>query len=207
MRTVPIVLLLFVCIGPLSAQQNVSLQDLSTKQVEFHEKNVSLAAVMTLLSQRFGLSLLADDKPLLASTDFDLSGDLKSVLDAIADKYDYEWTRSEQGVILLRKRYLNSKERPQVSVPEVKQAAKDIASILSAFGVQHASGFGEMLHTLYASLNKDQFQFLSNGGVLYAHQLLPAQKALVHAGIRRSIVMRPRPCRHRSIGRAWPSYC
>lgn len=183
MRWTSALTLLVVCVSPVYAQQKDPGQDSWSRPVEFHEKNVSLAAAISILSQKLGLNMLADDKPMLATADFDLSGDLKSVLDAITDKYDYVWTRSEQGVILLRKRFLDPKERPQVFVPEVKQTAKDITSILSTFGAQRTNGFGEILHTLYASLNKDQFQLLSNGGVLYANQLQPAQQTLVQQAI------------------------
>lgn len=126
---------LAIMVGSLACFNTIVCADTTpqwtTKPIKFVIDKRSFAAILTALSRQIGKNIVVDDEPLLKSAAFNIDGTTKDVLDKVAATFDYSWTLSRSGVIMLTKRFQSPDEVPQMNLPELRQMVKQSLAALS----------------------------------------------------------------------------
>src|SRR5258708_4855765 len=157
---------LALCALASFAQSEPVPSDLQQKQVHLSAKRQPFSAYIRELSKQIGRSILADDLPLLQQADMELHGTAKEALDRVSDRFDFTWALSKHGIILMRKRFRNPNEFPQINLPELKQTTK---SVLSALWLipdsmnSGAAGWAYAMKDLVSAFTPDQANALRDG--------------------------------------------
>lgn len=143
--------------------------------VEIKFKQSAMAAILRDLSQRYGVSVIADGVPLLQSADLEFRGSLREALDRIADTFDYTITIRKTGIVSMMKRFKNPEERPQVIPAEMRQTATDMLTILPVFpyDVDEPPLWARMIRQLAPQLTPEQIDGMKQGKTLMIADLAP----------------------------------
>lgn len=156
---------------------------LQNRQVKLHATKQSLAEIVKSLYPQIGRGILVDGIPVVQQADFDFEGSAKEALDKVAETYDFAWSLSKRGVILMRKQYHRPDEYPQMNLPELREAANDVVTILHSFPYDtDKSHWPDVLTKLYSSLTPEQAQRLRTKNLSTA-DLSPPQLSLLHDAI------------------------
>jgi hypothetical protein len=100
------------------------------KPIEIHYKGLSLQAILKDISDRYGVSVLADGAPVLGKTTIDFKGTLRDSLDIVADAFDYAVSVHKSGIVSLMKKFNDPDDLPQLVPAEIRQTAADMLAIL-----------------------------------------------------------------------------
>jgi hypothetical protein len=142
------------------------------------EGKASLSELLGLLA-RSGVRVLADGIPVTENIELQHEGTIRSALDKIAKQLDYTWTLSRNGVVLMRKKFSNEKERPQAHRAELMQVAQDMLTILPDLEPDPENKvWGRYLFQLGQTLTPAQLAQLRNGKRLDYSELTPEQRRL-----------------------------
>ena len=149
----------------------------ASKIVNLDFKKSPMSSILEKLTKESGINIIADDIPRLEEADINFKGSAKGALDAIASTYDFNWSVSKLGVIVMRKRFKSVNEFPQMNLLEAKQMVKELKSALSIipFDPSSIDNFPERMRILYRSLTPTQVTFLDEGGSIKATELTTTQ--------------------------------
>ncbi len=140
-------------------------------------QSLSFAQAVALLNKTAGLSIVADGEPVLTQATLRFEGTLSQAVDQVADAFDFSWTLTKSGVVLMRKRFQAAGERPQTSLVEARQIARDIIKALHSVPYDSARGtWDEQMKQLYRTFSPEQWQTLRAGGRTGVAMLAPAQR-------------------------------
>ncbi len=194
-QTLFAILLFLFCRGAALAQnaapQTAPPSAWQTKDIHFHAQKLSLTQAMRLFAEQTGSSYFIDGEPLQKEADFDFDLKAKDALDKIADAFDYLWTVSRRGTILLNKRFKNPDELPQMPYREMRRMASDLFSLWPTPASPVHSQLYPFDHRsiragngLYQALTADQIAYLQTGQFLTYDQLSPDQQHIVDLSVR-----------------------
>jgi hypothetical protein len=172
--------------GKAAASQKAEHKDAAwmTTVIKLQGKAVTFAGGIRTLSDQTGLPMMADGEPDLKSCDFDLATAAKEALDKFCDKFDYYWTESKQGTILLRKRFRNPDELPQMHIAEMRQMTRDIVRVLTVLRYdRNPDHVTDIMRQLYANLTADQLNALRARRRVFYRDLSAQQHALIEQAI------------------------
>lgn len=176
---VPGCLLLFAAVGRGGAQQTPAVPALpGAYEQPYHEKTqtLSFAQAAALLNKTAGLSIAADGEPLLMQATLRFDGTLHNAIDQIADAFDFSWTLTKSGVVLMRKRFQADGERPQASLIETRQIAKDMIKALRTVPFDPARGlWPDQMQQLAHTFSPELWQALRTGERTSVAMFVPAQ--------------------------------
>jgi hypothetical protein len=156
---------------------------LAATRFAFDSDAASLEDVLTAIHRQCKLDLLADDTPRVDRQAVHLHGSLEAALNKVCDLYDYTFAASAARLpaVLLRKRFRDPVDIPQLHEKAVRQMAEDVCACLSSPLYQPGEE-GEpigLLWILFHTLNEDQMARLMAGGHLQFGALHPSQALLV----------------------------
>lgn len=155
--------------------------ELEKKMVTIRGTKLSFADALAQVSKQTGRSVIADDEPHLQSADLDVHGSAKQAIDRIADVFDYTWTVSKHGVILLTKRFKTPLEYPQVNLPELKSATQDAFIAIKAIPYNtEITNTGNWFDRVYQEFTPEQKVLLKTGVAQAASILSQHQVQLVN---------------------------
>ena len=188
------ILLMYACLTATQNSRQAEAQSLSvpqrplSQQVVFRAQHYSLAQCAAELSAKIGRGIMVDDEPQIKGADFDFHGTAAEALDELAKTFDYSWTVSKHGAVLMHKQFRTPDEYPQLNVPELQQAAQDALAILSHYPADfNAAEYVAQLTAFYHSLTPGQLQVLHAGKPIYARELNAAQFDVVQRLIASSL--------------------
>lgn len=170
---------LVICTQMCSAQQLsiVAVRaELENKMVTIRGTKLSFADALAQVGKQTGRSGIADDQPHLQSAELDLHGTAVQALDRIADIFDYTWTVSKQGAILLTKRFRNQLEYPQVNLLEIRVIVQDALTAIKAIpSDSEIRNIGDWSNQIYQEFTPEQKALLKTGipqsaDILSSHQ-------------------------------------
>src|SRR5207253_2972396 len=141
-----------------------------------HEQSVSDA--MTKFGRSTGRPILADIDPRRKRLSVDLQGLASEVLDRVADLYDYTWTETGSGTILLVRRFRDPSARPQMNPLELRKAAEDIVGAMRAMPVEGRQ-IAECFGLVAQSLTPIQRDLLFRNGEVAVGALTQSQQQMV----------------------------
>jgi hypothetical protein len=177
--------------APRVSPQDVAIQDLAregaawiSKPAVLNAKRQSLLEMLRLVIPSQGAGFVIDGDPVMRTADLQINGSAGEVLDRIADLFDYSWSATPEGIVVLNKRFKTSDDRPQVKVPEMLAMARDVTRAFDAMSFDRSNRWEVPLLSLANSLSVDQLNALKAGRVLKgasltAHQLELLQSALL----------------------------
>ncbi len=171
----------------LTARQQRLTEALDAVHIKLDIKERSLADVVNVLAERLHCGIMVDDEPLLTKADLKFDGTGKDALDKVMDAFDYTWEVSKSGGVLMRKRFRNPVEHPQMNYAELRQMARDAVTILDTlhFNPQtYQETWPYILRELYESFTLEQRVIMTDETKsLTMPQLAPEQRALVEKAI------------------------
>lgn len=163
---------------PLAAQQRPLVADLKQRTVTLKLTGRSLAEIVAAVAPLVGHGILVDDVPNLKSADLDLHGTAAEALDRIAEAFDYSWSESKNGTILMVKRFHDLDEHPQCNPREMRQVALEMTRILSAIEYER-NPRESPLRTMGKSLSQEQISLLLSGRFIRMTEFPPPQQSLL----------------------------
>lgn len=167
---------LFVVVCSAQSRPVIPAERFLNRPLAVHIHNASLAEMARSLGKNGRFNLLIDGEPLRQHGDVDSDGTLREALDRVADAFDYSWAVGKSGAVLMTKRFRNPRERPQIHLAELRQAAKDVLDALNQVQSDgDASRSTALLVDLARSMTKEQADALREGQILHGSDLAPAQ--------------------------------
>lgn len=162
------------------AQNRPAPDAILNRKVSIEVTSESFAHILSELHERYGLQVAADGIPRTAGASLKFDGDLHSFLDRVCDVFDYTWTAGQGESILLRKRFQRPEERPQFTLPENRQSAKDMLEVLPVNGADITEdSWQPLFDQLASSLTNEQRAALRAGSAISGKNLFPAQRNLL----------------------------
>ena len=120
-----VVFLLFSALPAFTQQQAWQKQKITVKC-----KDSAFAQALEQVATQANISIVADGVPL--PHPFTLEDELpaEKALTQIAEAFDCSWNVSKSGIVLLRKRFTNEHERPQIVPAEMRASLHDLLSFI-----------------------------------------------------------------------------
>lgn len=151
------------------------------KTVALSEHSKSLSSILDVLGHSIPFNVVVDGEPVRKAADISSAGSLRDALDQLCDLFDYDWTVTKSGIILLSKRFKAENERPQLNLPEMRQTFRDILAAIKPFDVKEDST--PTLRKLISTFTEEQSSFLNNKGKLSGGDLRADQYDLLVSAI------------------------
>jgi hypothetical protein len=159
------------------AQQPAPLPPLFQQKIEVNLTGATMDAAFAAITQKTHLSIVADGAPARQKADVSLDGTVKGALDAVADAFDYTWTLTRSGVVVMAKRFKDPAERPQVNLPEMVGMTRDIIRALNIVDYdKDPSHWPVLVKEVAQSFTQQQLHVLDSGAKLHGSDLLPEQQ-------------------------------
>ena len=137
--------------------------DWKTMPVFLQGKKITFDEGLASISSQIKRPIFADGEPNLISSDIDLKTDAKGALDKFCEVFDYYWVVSKQNAILLRKRFRNPDELPQMHFQEILKVTVDVLKSLNSLEFDVArSNKDDLLNHLYSSLSIRQLKYFQS---------------------------------------------
>ena len=177
---------------PGLAQQSKPLPKYFAQKVQMRTGNQPMLAILDALTQETHVNILVDDEPLRQNADLIFNGTLREALDRVGNAFDYTWTVSKGGVVLMSKTFKNYDERPQVNLPEMLQMTRDILNALNL--VQYdkdETHWPLILKQVAQSFTPEQAKVLNDGKKLRGSDLFPEQQQALQQAILSNTFLRP----------------
>ncbi|MCW3054621.1 MAG: hypothetical protein JWN14_3791 [Chthonomonadales bacterium] len=163
--------------GAVHSQQTPSspASDLSKRSIKLSLKAQRFADVITTLSTKLGLNILADDEPLIQKVTLEFDGSVTDALDQVAEAFDYRWKQKSSGIIVMYKRFHNIAEHPQYNLPELRHMAREVAAIFKAVPgaapVDPHDDYTTCINRFFGVLTAPQVEMLRGGKMLHGSDL------------------------------------
>lgn len=152
--------------------------------VHLTTRGLSFDETIAALGQQSGCCILVDGEPALVARSIDVSGSLSGALDAVCDAFDYTWSTSRTGVVLLRKRFRDPHTLPQFDNREMVSVAHRIADALGQLPYDRDPGrMPAILTELYLSMSPEESQGFWKSAWLHASSLSGPQRELVYDAV------------------------
>src|SRR5579884_313347 len=181
-----------LCACPIFSQPSNLSPDWMAKPIALTVQRQSLSDITAILSAQLGLSIVADGEPLTRQADVELNGTAKEALDRVADIFDYTWMPLKSGVILMRKRFKNPDDYPQMNLEEMRQMAREIVAVLQALPFDPNPAHENAIITeLFRSFTPAQVLLLRSGRVLRGSELSVQQLNLLQQAVLSSYFSEP----------------
>ena len=157
-------------------EKNISL--ISNKKLAISHAQISFENLLSEVTDQAGINIFVEDTPRFDVLPVQYSGSLNKGLDYIAEKFDYEWSISKNGSILLTKKFKRKDEFPQMNLAESKQLSLEMQTVLSIMPFRRDSidDFAHRMRVFYRSLNQNQVDSLAKGNRLQWDDLDDTQK-------------------------------
>jgi hypothetical protein len=169
-----------ICLAQKPPRDNAAL----SRAAQLSAKQTSMSDMLATLSASAHISILADGEPVLKKADVICAGTLREALDKVADTFDYTWSITKGGIVLLSKRFKSPDERPQVNLPETLELMRNVVRALQTVDYDpdpsHAT---TLVREALQSFTPQQTHDLESGVKLSGASLLPQQKALLTQAI------------------------
>ena len=158
---------------------------LDSKQLVLRQRAVSFARALEEISHKTGLNILALDSPRsVLAADLNVQGSSRTVVDAVAVAFDYQWTESSNGTILFTKRFAFLEEHPQIVREEALEVFKGFLDLFSSLGIfVRRDGFAEHLRQVFASMAPIQREAALSDSGLPVTALSASQKVLIQRAV------------------------
>lgn len=154
------------------------------QQVTLKGDSLTFTEGIESLSTQIHHAILADGVPNRKSWSWDMKKSVKETLDSYSDKFDYSWSISKQGAILLRKRFHYPEELPQMHFAEMLQMTRDVVKSLTALQYDtDASHLNQIFLNMYHSMSPEQLDWLHAENRIAYNDLLPQQKIFAEQAI------------------------
>lgn len=160
--------------------------ELLGRSIRLRVRSGTLERCLHLIAGQLHITVLADGDPLRSAADFDLQGSAADVLTRVADEFDYLWSEAPGGSVLLRKRFRNPDELPQMSQPELSAILWDAASLLPTALPLHQPD--TKVTELYRTLTQQQMGWLTSRRDLSFGDLQPGQQDLARTAISNNLL-------------------
>lgn len=162
------------------AQEAVPLPKVFEKQMHMSMTNASLDDALAVLLKDAHVNILVDGVPFLQKADVKFDGTLHEGLDLLARTFDYSWTLSKGGSVLMSKRFTSSDDRPQMNLPEMLEMTRNIIRALRLVDYDMDEANASLLvEKMVKSLPQKQQQLLLDGGGLLGSSLSPQQQSVL----------------------------
>jgi len=169
---------------PCFAQQPDPLPAVFQKKIQVTLQGATMDATLAALAKDNHINIVADGEPLLQKADINLDGTLREALDKVADLFDYNWTVSRAGVVLMTKRFKNPKERPQFNLPEMLGLTHDMITALTAIDYDRDPSHWQIrVKQMASTFTTEQLRALESGKTLRGSDLLPTQQGLLQNAV------------------------
>ena len=134
-----------------------------TMPIVLQGKKMTFDEGIESLATQIKLPFYADGEPKLLFSDIDLKTNAKEALNKFCDTFDYYWVVSKQNAILLKKRFRNPEELPQMHFREIFKMTEDVLKSLTSLEYDVVkSNKEDIFNTLYSSLSKRQLQYFQS---------------------------------------------
>jgi len=179
--------------GCIHAQQNppAPAAALSQRSVKLSLKAQRFDTVITALSTKLGLNILADDEPLTENVTLEFEGSVSEALDRVAEAFDYRWKQKPDGIIVMYKQFHNAAEHPQYHLPELRRMAREAAAIFKAVPgatpVDPYDDYTRYTNRFFGLLTPSQVEMLRSGKMLHGSDLNATQAEAFQVAILRNM--------------------
>ncbi len=158
------------------AQQPVSTTSRLEQATHLLLKDGSFSAALDTIIQQTHVAIVAEGMPADKKVILDVKGSLREVLNRVAEEFDYTWREGSGGVILMNKRFKDSKSAPQTHLFEMRQVISNILTILQTLSPDtNGVDWPDLELSLANTFTDEQTQLLLKGDRLYASALSPSQ--------------------------------
>jgi len=165
---------------PSLAQQPGRLADPFGRKIHVELTAAPMDSVFEALAKDTHVNIVADGEPLRRKADFKFDGSLRDALDKVGNTFDYTWTVSKGGVVLMTKQFTDPKERPQVNLPEMLEMTRNIIHALCSVDYdKDPANWMALVREMAQSFTPQQLGALELGKKLRGSDLLPQQQAEV----------------------------
>lgn len=139
-------------------------------------KGVSFSVALETIMKQTHVAIVADGIPADKTVDVDVDGSLREILDRVVDEFDYTWREGSGGVILMNKRFKETKAVPQTHLREMRQVTNNILNILQTLNPNTGGiDWPDLEVSLAGTFTPEQTRLLLRGERLYASALSPPQ--------------------------------
>jgi hypothetical protein len=107
---------------PCHAQEAKDRPAFMDQKLQMTLTGVSMSEALEAVSKAAHISVVADGEPILKKADFKFDGTIHDAIDSMARAFDYSWTATRAGVVIMSKQFSEPSERPQVNLPEDEAA-------------------------------------------------------------------------------------
>ena len=154
------------------------------QQITIAAQKQPLSVIAGEFADKTGKSLLIEGEPARLSLTLEKTDTAESLLNQIAEAFDYAWHVGKSGVILFNKRFRSREEYPQIPAQELAESAADVTAIIRTItGVAAKGSMHEQMVSLVHSLSPEQIEILKHGGKLRIGDLPQAQRTLAEQTI------------------------
>lgn len=152
-------LAIVACCLSLSIRLVAQAQDTTwrTKRIALHCSNATMQQALEQLAAQAGISILADGIPNAKRLNIETQATAENTLTQIADTFDYSWTLSKTGFVLMQKRFTDEHERPEVVPDEMRAATRNILSLMQPFySAQSGESMTSVFRKIIAGLSSEE---------------------------------------------------
>lgn len=174
--------------APAIAQDKVRIPaGLRETVLRIRVKDAALSDILRQIHVETGRGVFVDGEPVLAASTVELEGPAESVLEAMADRFDYTWEVSKGGSILFLKRFRGSDDIPQLNPLEMRATAEDVVRLISALSPDLRIGVAPALRDLARAILVDH----PDGAMIQGRDLPRHQQTLLSKAVMCDVLNEP----------------
>ena len=167
---IAVVISLFALNGTARAQEAVWRQNI----VHIRCKDSTFEQALEQVAAQANISIVTDGIPLSKSFTLEAELPAEKALSQIADAFDCSWNVSKSGIVLLRKRFTNEHERPQVVPAEMRASLRDLLSFIQGvYAPKPGKSLSDSFRKLQANLPPDALKLFNSNAGLPVRMLTP----------------------------------
>ncbi len=144
---------------PSRAQQNTWQQ----QSIDIRCKDSSLEQAIEQLAAQINISVVVDGLPLSKSFTLETRMPAGQALTQIATAFDCSWSMSKSGILLLRRRFTDEHERPQILPAEMRPFLHNLLSLISTvYTPKPGKSLSSSFRELEADLSPDALKMFDS---------------------------------------------
>jgi len=169
---------------PCRAQETKERPALPDQKLQMTLAGVSMSQTIEAVSKAAHISVAADGEPILKKADFKFDGTIHDAIDSIARAFDYSWTVTKAGVVIMSKQFSDTRERPQVSLPEMLEMTRNMISALTLVDYDRdSSQWQGMVKKVAETFTPEQLRVLNKDEKLHGSSLTAQQQDALRGAI------------------------
>lgn len=167
----------------VQCQQTSVVDSWKRRKITLSFQDYSLSAASRELANKIGKSILIEGEPERTSFDLNKTDSVETLLNEVADAFDYSWHLSKSGVLLFTKRFHNRAEYPQIVELELSESVTDMLDIMRSLPASSALSISiqDQIVSLAHSLIPIQIETLKQGGKLRLGSLSEDQRKIAES--------------------------